>query len=200
LTGPGRDPVPGHLVGAWRRVGLEVDGVEVDETLDVLWLQGPEWYADIRLPLADADHGPGIGTGVGSSGVPAPGSAPLSAPMAFAGPAAWSDPMMGWMHTFDSAGRPTGVDAGQLSFDDDVLIETGQWSEGDRVVTYVERWARIDDTAATVEHRTAGITVSAGLRRIVIDDHRPDGTFTSIRLSGDGDGGWTEMGRLTVDR
>jgi hypothetical protein len=199
---PGPDPVPGHLVGAWRRVGLVVDGVVVDETLDVLWLQGPEWYADIRLPLA-ADTGPEVAVGTDADGGqdgPSPGAAPLSSPMAFAGPAAWSEPMMGWTHVFDSAGRPTGVDAGQLSFDDDVLIETGQWSEGDRVVTYIERWARLDDEPATVEHWPAGVTVSAGPRRIVIDDHRPDGTFTAIRLSGDGDRRWVETGRLTVDR
>jgi hypothetical protein len=203
LTGSGRDPVPGHLVGAWQRVGLVIDGAGVDETLDVLWLQGPEWYADIRLPLVTSDTGPEVAVGTGADGGqddPSPGAAPLSAPMAFAGPAAWSDPMMGWTHVFDSAGRPTGVDAGPLVFEGDVMIETGQWSEGDRVVTYVERWARIDDTAATVEHRPAGVTVSAGLRRIVIDDHRPDGTFTAIRLSADGGGGWTEKGRLTKDR
>jgi hypothetical protein len=187
-TAPGPDPVPGHLVGTWHRVGLVIDGAEVDETLDVLWLQGPEWYADIRLPLA------------GTPGGPTAGTVPLSAPMAFAGPAAWSDPMMGWTHVFDSAGRPTGVDAGHLVFEGDVMIETGQWSEGDRVVTYAERWARLDDEPATVEHRTGGVTVSAAGRRIAIDDHRPAGPFTAVRLEGDNAGGWVETGRLTFDR
>jgi hypothetical protein len=44
--------VPIQLVGAWRRNGILVGGRRVVDCSDLIWLQRPEWFAGIRLPVA----------------------------------------------------------------------------------------------------------------------------------------------------
>src|SRR5262249_42042417 len=41
------------LVGAWTRSRLVVDGSRCVDQCQVLWLQTPSWYADIRVPCRD---------------------------------------------------------------------------------------------------------------------------------------------------
>ncbi|MDT5315369.1 MAG: hypothetical protein QOE74_4389, partial [Mycobacterium sp.] len=48
--------LPVELVGAWRRVGLLIDGVRRVDYCDVLWLQSADWFADIRTLIQ-----PGVG-------------------------------------------------------------------------------------------------------------------------------------------
>jgi hypothetical protein len=65
------------LVGAWTRSGLVVDGSRCVDQCQVLWLQTPVWYADIRLPC------PG-----GSMFEAGPGTV-FARPVASAGEATW---------------------------------------------------------------------------------------------------------------
>lgn len=114
--------------GAWRRVGLEVDGAEVAlEHVTVVWLQSKEWFVDVRLPGDDA-------------------GAPLSGPMAFAGTAQWDHPWMTWSHLVDLPARSgPAADRGRLQFLDGLLVEDGSWEADGRSIVYRERWSRVGD-------------------------------------------------------
>lgn len=174
------------LTGAWRRDGLVVDGERVADPCEVLWLQTPEWYADIRLPAPEVvvtDKGP---------------TALFSEPWAFAGIASWDPPTMTWEHQFDS--RPeAAVDANPLVKVGELLLEEGWVAHGERRVPYVEEWRKIstgnDPVSAVV--RSDGVQVTVGPWRITIADLRPAGDFLAVRDEL-GPSGWSEVGRLSV--
>ena len=42
--------VPDELIGVWRRAGISVNGGEVLEDSDVVWIQTRSRYVDIRVP------------------------------------------------------------------------------------------------------------------------------------------------------
>jgi hypothetical protein len=127
--------VPPELVGGWRRTELVVGG-EARDDADVLWLQGAEWYADVRIP--HDDHG-----------------GPVEA---FAGPAAWDPPHFTWHHRLDWLGSfPT--DVGHLQWDRDSLIETGTFDVDGEVQPYSERWIR----AAAVGPRLVAVAPDASV-------------------------------------
>lgn len=171
------------LTGAWARHGLVVDGRREEDPCDVLWLQTPDWYADIRLPLPQAG--------------PVEGPVSLFArPWAFAGVASWDPPTMTWEHRFDSRTR-SAADANPLVKSGDLLVETGWVRFGTRRVRFVEEWRRVgsprDRVSATVG--SDGVEVTVGRRRIVVRDHRPAGDFTAVRQERTSEG-WTEVGRV----
>lgn len=174
------------LAGSWRRVGLVVDGVRVTDPCEVLWLQSPEWYADIRLPR-DPDTEPDKGP-----------TALFARPWAFAGIASWDPPMMTWDHQFDSRPEPA-ADAGPLVKVGDLLVEEGWVGYEGRRVPFVEEWRKIStgDHAVSAVRRPEGVQVTVGPRRITVDDLRPLGDFLAVREEL-GPAGWEEVGRLCV--
>lgn len=174
------------LTGAWRRDGLVLDGERVTDPCEALWLQSPEWYADIRLPASGvvaADNGP---------------SALFAEPWAFAGVASWDPPTMTWEHQFDSRPEPA-VDANPLAKVGDLLVEGG-WIEYDgRPIPYIEEWRKISahDDPVLAQVRSAGVQITVGRWRIAVRDLRPVAEFLAVREEL-GPSGWSEVGRLYV--
>lgn len=174
------------LAGSWQRDGLVVDGRRVSDPCDVLWLQTPEWYADIRLP-----RGPGVETDEGPTAL-------FARPWAFAGIASWDPPTMTWEHQFDSR-LEAAVDANPLVKVGDLLVEEGWVVYDGRRVPFVEEWRKIStsDHQVSAVLRPQGVQVTIGPRRITIDDLRPVGDFLAVREEL-GPDGWSEVGRLCV--
>lgn len=174
------------LTGAWRRDGLVVDGQRVTDPCDVLWLQTPEWYADIRLRadgVADTDKGP---------------TALFAEPWAFAGVASWDPPTMTWEHQFDSR-TEAAVDANPVEKVGDLLVEQGWVAYGGRRIPFVEEWRKISTRhdPVSVVGRPDGVQVTVGPWRITLADRRPVGDFLAVRQE-HRSSGWTEVGRLAV--
>jgi hypothetical protein len=141
--------VPASFVGAWRRTRLVVGDKPRDDA-DVLWLQGTEWYADVRIP--HADHG-----------------GPVEA---FSGPASWEQPYFTWSHDLDWLGSYPD-DRGHLEWDAADLVETGQFEVDGKPVPYSERWVRDPATsprlvAVTVDRPVTATVVRVGTDAIVI--------------------------------
>lgn len=176
-----------ELVGAWRRSGLVIDGVRQVDHCDVVWLQTPEWYADIRLRIDPTATPP-------PEGVPAL----FAEELAFAGPGHWDPPIMTWNHALDSGLEPA-VDANPLTWEDGVAVERGTVSWEGSEVPFVEEWLRMtgDDVtwAATPGERRARVEV--GRWAIEISDDRPHGSFLATRYERDGTG-WVERGSVTA--
>lgn len=173
------------LTGAWRRDGLVVDGERVADPCEVLWLQTPDWYADIRLAKSDAvvEKGP---------------TALFAGPWAFAGIASWDPPIMTWDHQFDSRAE-TAVDSNPLVKVGNLLVEEGWVAFGDRRVPFLEEWRKVSTGADPVsaEVRSDGVRVTVGPRMITVTDLRPAGDFLAVRYELD-PSGWSEVGRLCV--
>ena len=174
------------LTGSWRRDGLVVDGRRVADPSDVLWLQTPDWYADIRLPRSEGqatDNGP---------------AALFARPWAFAGIASWDPPVMTWEHRFDSR-LGAAVDSNPLVKAGDLLVEEGWVAHDGRRVPFAEEWRKIStrDHRVSALPRLQGVQITIGPWRITIDDHRPAGDFLAVREGFD-PAGWSEVGRLRV--
>jgi hypothetical protein len=129
--------LPAAFIGGWRRTELVVGGRARDDA-DVLWLQGAEWYADVRIPHHDR-------------------GGPVEA---FAGPARWEPPRFTWEHRLDWLGSFPD-DVGHLAWDGDDLIETGVFDVDGHHQPYSERWVRAGAGAPRL------VAVSAGERPIV---------------------------------
>jgi hypothetical protein len=171
-AGPGASTGAGELTGAWKRVGLEVDGKRVKEPCEVLWLQSEKWYADIRIPVPDAG--------------PTEGPESLFArAWAFAGAATWDPPVMTWEHMLDSEPDPS-IDSNPLEVDGDVAMETGQIDWHGRTVEFCEEWHRISPARVTLTaHVDANrVEITVGRWRVSVLDERPYGPFRA---------GWYEL-------
>jgi hypothetical protein len=177
--------VPPGLVGAWRRSGLLVDGVRQVDYCDVIWLQTPEWYADIRLRIDPAATPPTEGV-----------AAMFAAEIAFAGTGNWSQPIMTWNHALDSSLEPA-VDANPITWEDGVAVERGRVRFEGRDVPFVEEWLRTtgDDVTWSATHADRRVRVEVGRWAIEITDDRPGGRFVATRSERDGDG-WIEHGSV----
>ena len=173
--------VPPELVGAWRRVGLTLDGRRLVDYCDVIWLQTPSWFADVRLRLAP------------DPAIPADGVAAwLYAAAAFAGLATWSAPMMTWRHELDLYGSvPPGTN--RLRWDDGVLVEYGETEVDGRPVAFSEEWLRMtgENVACSVRRDGPGLRVEVGRWAIEL----AGGSAARFEAHG---GEWTQTGRLTA--
>ena len=168
--------VPSELVGAWRRSGLLINGVRQLDFCDVLWLQTPTWFADIRLRLTSDLE---------------PTSAALrrmSRVTATAGTADWADPFMTWNGSFGPR-RETSPDTYRLRWRDNVVIESGSIRAGGETFTFAEEWLRMstgsDETALIVRDRYLYIAI--GRWAIEVSSPAGDDRLIAIRsdLSGD---------------
>lgn len=178
--------LPEKLIGAWRRTGLIIDGQRRVDYCDVLWLQGEQWFADIRLRLNDQDPQPGDGVAVD-----------FATEGAFAGIARWSEPTMSWEHILDVRDEPP-TDVSPVKWQNGGIIEGGTMNWQGRQVPWAEEWVRLVDSSVepvvTLADRYIHITV--GDYAIEIKDERPQGTFTATRYALV-DGTWIKVGTVS---
>jgi hypothetical protein len=124
--------LPELFVGVWVRESISLDGGPASETEDVVWLQGPETFADVRLA-----RDPGT-----------------SVTEAFGGTTCWDGKALRWDHELDWHGGFAATDLGRIEWVDDVMVERGTMavagSDGERYeVAYEEIWRR-ETTAGPV--------------------------------------------------
>jgi hypothetical protein len=176
--------VDSFLVGAWTRHRLFVDGVRCLHGCQVLWLQTPDWYADIRLPCplaAVSDGGP---------------EAVFARPSAFAGTASWHPPIMTWQHQLDS--MPDQIEEfSPLDVAGDLLVESGRLRWAGLSIPFREEWRRMsgrrDEATTRVDSNRIAITI--GGWRIEVEDNRPLGVFRASRHDFE-QGSWRLKGTL----
>lgn len=164
---------------------------EARDGADVLWLQAGEWYADLRIPVADGG----------------------GAVEAFAGPATWLDPVLCWAHELDWLGTFP-QDVGHLERIAAVgtapagLIERGSTDVDGRAVDYVEEWACISppDPLFLVAGRVddgdgeRACLVQVGHHAIVMVDARGVGGGFGVRREERVAGVWTVVFERIVGR
>jgi hypothetical protein len=180
--------VPLQLVGAWRRSGLLLDGVRQVDYCDVIWLQTPEWFADIRLLIDPSVRVP-------TDGVPDF----FFHQLAFAGVTGWDPPVVTWSHRLDSRPESAG-DASPVTWEDGVMIERGRVPVGGgRHAVFAEEWLRMtdDDVVWWCGHGDTEARVEVGHFAVEIKDSRPHGGFLATRYSKIGSE-WVEVGRVTA--
>jgi hypothetical protein len=177
--------VDGELVGAWNRCRLVVDGMPCVDFCQVLWLQTPDWYADIRVPSRP--------TGASARGP----AAVFARPWAFGGVATWERPVMTWHHRLDSMLQPN-TESNRLRPDGDVLVESGRFKWAGLWIPFREEWRRLSRPGDAVEAHagTNRIQVTIGSYRIVVEDDRPSGPFRATRY-GLQDGEWRTKGLVS---
>ncbi len=177
--------LPIELVGAWRRSGLLLDGVRTVDYCDVIWLQTPEWFVDIRLLIGPKAEAP-------SEGVPEF----FYKEFAFAGITTWEPPVIAWNHLIDSSLEPA-ADANPITWADGVVLENGSALVENQTVAFTEEWLRMTDDAvcwrAEVGANRARIQV--GRFAVEIEDSRPHGGFRAVRLHQQG-GEWVPFGEV----
>jgi hypothetical protein len=180
--------VPEHIVGAWRRSGLILDSVRQVDHADVIWLQTPEWFADIRLRINPDSVVP-------TAGVPEW----FYEEFAFAGTSTWADPVITWDHVLDTRPDPA-PDANPLTWEDGVAFERGT-TEVDGVPTpFIEEWLRMtdDDVTWSVDKGEGSARIEVGRFAVEVKDLRPEGgSFTATRYHLE-DGDWVKFGEVTA--
>jgi hypothetical protein len=179
--------VPESFVGAWRRSGLLLNGRRVVDYSDVIWLQTPEWFADMRVLIDPGTAGP-------RSGVPGF----FYDEFAFSGTSSWDGRVFAWHHHIDRSSPPPS-DANPVSFEDGVAVERGT-AEADGVpVTFAEEWLRMtaDGVEWSEEHSDGWARVEVGGFAVELrDDRRGGGPFTATRYARDG-GRWVRVASIT---
>jgi hypothetical protein len=115
--------VPENLVGVWQRESIQINDELPYEDSRVLWLQTPHRYADMRVPVVDAQVDAQIDM------------------VAFAGRQLWSEPLLTFNHELDYSGSFP-QDSGVLSWEKETLVESGSVDGPNGKINYVERWRR----------------------------------------------------------
>jgi hypothetical protein len=175
--------LPVEFFGAWRRVGLIIDDVRRVDYCDVLWLQSPDWFADIRThiqpgvePAADDPH------------------AAFSGELSFAGKTEFTAPKLHWIHTLDSRGDAP-PDQNPVSWQDELLIESGSFEWQGRVVPFVEEWGQLGRAGLSGVGRDGYVRIeSAGL---AIEVSTAADGFSAVKYQ-DRDGTWVETARVAT--
>jgi hypothetical protein len=179
--------LPIELVGAWRRSGLLLEGVRTVDYCDVIWLQTPEWFVDIRLLIDPKVEVP-------TEGVPDF----FYQEFAFAGVTRWDPPVITWSHLIDSSLEPA-VDANPITWADGVVLENGSAPVGDRMVAFTEEWLRMTDdvVAWSAQVGTNRARIEVGRFAVEIEDRRPGGGFQAVRFHRQGTN-WARFGEVTT--
>jgi hypothetical protein len=154
--------VPEEMRGVWRRRSIAVDDGAPAETEHVLWLQGAEAFADLRVPNSSVD----------------------GRVEAFAGATSWDPPRLTWHHTVDWNGRFAGYDCGDIEWRDGALVERGTFEDGGGTRSYEEVWGRVDAGDQYVA-LTAGnaVIVQVGAYSLAMRDGRAAGSTFDVRAA-----------------
>jgi len=179
--------VPIELVGAWRRSGLIWKGVRQVDYCDVVWLQTPEWFVDIRLIMEP-------------STVPADAKVPafFYKNRCFAGHASFAAPQITWNHEIDSTDTPrTRPDSNPLVWDNGVVLECGSATVDGEEHPFIEEWLRMtaDDTPWSASGDEHFARIEIGKWRVEVSDDRPAGKFTATRYDLT-ETGWSKIGTV----
>jgi hypothetical protein len=179
--------VPDHLVGAWRRSGLLIDGRRVVDYCDVVWLQTPEWYADMRTVIDPYAPAPTDGA-----------HGAFASAFAFGGDAHFDGTTMTWNHRLDRHRQPV-VDANPVTWEDGVVVERGTVEVDGRPVTFAEEWLRMtgDDPAWSEDHDRHHLRVEVADFAVELTDTRPGGALVATRWRRCGPG-WAEVATLSM--
>ncbi|OBI52155.1 hypothetical protein [Mycobacterium sp. E796] len=168
-------PTVEDLCGLWVRRSLEWPDGRCDTTTHVTWLQGWQWFVDLRRPAAWPE-----------AAVPAGAKRPAGLE-AFAGRLVQTCPASAefrWQRTVDWSPQSP-PDVGRLSWDGDTLIEEGV------LQPYREVWVRTarhspDDSATVLLRDDAGrdavLLRSAGFFGFAVG--RPSGVDTRTAATG----------------
>ena len=108
------------------REHMQICDTMVEDSVEVLWLQGKTWFVDIRTGFnQNPQHG-----------------------WAFAGQIEWAEPKVTFHHLLDTDGD-TGGDCGSFVFTEFGCFEVGEVTRGDSVLPFEEKWLRVADSPST---------------------------------------------------
>lgn len=145
------DTVPQRYRGVWQRTLLQTPEGN-DTATTVYWLQTARWHADIRIPAHRPDF-----SSVRSLAECSPAQlAWLACQQGFAGvttvSAAMPKETCKWHRLIDFQPPAVLADAGYMSFEPGLLVETGVHAD------YLEHWRRLahSDDGVAVMRKTAG--------------------------------------------
>ena len=158
---------PADLVGPVRRTLLVTADGTRDTTTDVIWLQGPTLYVDLRLPAAEPAALQGLAGPADVGHATDDLLHALAAREGFAGRFHLDGDLARWDRLVDWHPATGVTDEGTLARDGDVVVETGVHA------AYVEHWlpgprSGGDDAAGVLLHedgsRRTGVLVRVGTR------------------------------------
>jgi hypothetical protein len=173
--------LPEEFVGAWRRVGLIIGGTRRVDYCDVLWLQSPAWFADIRTLIQ-----PGFGPAAEDA------HSPFAQPFSFAGTTEFTDPSLHWIHTLDSRGQAP-PDQNPVAWHDRLLVESGSFQWQGSEVPFVEEWGFLGRAGVTGSAGDGQVRVEAAGFAIEVSDGVDGFSAVKYQLRGDS---WVEVGRV----
>jgi len=162
--------LPVEFVGLWSRVGLSVNGEELDPGT-CRWFQGRTQFLDIRGGGGHLD------------------------PMAFCGATEWSAGAkeLRWHHVLDME-TTHGDDVGHVEWDGDDLLEHGVAEVAGGEHRYTERWRSLTEPGerVVIADRVVGLgrIAMAGSHGGVLISH-DDQTFAACGLFGERESTWT---------
>jgi hypothetical protein len=178
-------PLPDEFFGAWRRVGLIIGGVRRVDYCDVLWLQSPDWFADIRTHIQ-----PGVGPSADDP------HAAFCGELSFAGKTEFTPPKLHWIHALDSRGEAP-PDQNSVSWQDELLVESGSFEWQGRSVPFVEEWGQLGSAGLLGLGRDGYVRVEAA--GLAIEVSTAAGGFSAVKYQ-NRDGAWAETARVETTR
>lgn len=178
--------LPEEFVGAWRRVGLIIDGTRRVDYCDVLWLQSPTWFADIRTLIQ-----PGLAPPAEDA------QSPFAQQFSFAGTTEFiemevTDPQLHWIHTLDSRGEAP-PDQNPVAWHDRLLVESGSFQWQGREVPFVEEWGYLGRDGVTGSASAGEVCVQAAGFAIEVSSGADGFSAVKYQLQ---DGNRVEVGRV----
>lgn len=129
----------GDLQGLWRRSLIVWPDGRRDGTTVVSWLQGPNFYIDLRAPASRPDFA-GVAT---RDDLTFDQVTWLATQEGFAGQLFFDGHFFAWQRLIDYQPKSPNADAGRLWFEDGRMIEEG------RDIPYIEHWHRDDHAEVT---------------------------------------------------
>lgn len=196
--------VPDPFVGCWVRDGVSVGDEAMAEPADVMWLQGREWFADVRAAR------PGIEAGSATMALGARAEA-------FGGRCTWtalpgvapaSAGRLDWAHEIDFSGGFAEGDGAEVRWVSDGWFEEhGDLGDGDPPTGFREVWRAtggsgpllaavgLSDEDGGGEACGTGLVVAVGCERLLLLDRRTEGSFVWSHSRRDDRGVWRVLRR-----
>ncbi len=175
--------VPEEFVGAWRRVGLLIDGVRRVDYCDVLWLQTADWFVDIRTLIV-----PGLAPEAGDV------QAHFTQELSFAGTTDFNGAKLRWRHLLDSR-EEAPPDENLVVWQDKLLVESGHFPWQGREVPFVEEWGFLGREGVTGVGEDGHVRVEAA--GFANEAQRTGPDFKAVKYLYSG-GGWTQVGQVST--